>query len=367
MDWAALQLRRFEYSFPDLPAVPTADPPPVKPHPSTPPPRCSLDVVCYGVSTEQLLCLTHSSHPSFSSHCYTGLQTYSGAEVLARLLLRRPQVLQRGRAVLEMGCGIGLTGVAAAHCMNQQSPLTADALPPLLLLTDGEEDAVRLTRCNVAINLLSSQPQRPTVDESTALHFLQSTLATSTQLVPPPVSSPSSSSASLSVHALSARWDAAGVSVVQSYCGRALSRPARFDVVYGTDLFYSRTAVDAILDFALPLLSDSGVLLLAHTPRLAELHATLRSACQRRSLTIRYVQPSAFLTKAEELDRGWTQVEVVLIAASRAWEALQQSADWRWAAFDAVGQVERQQAEEERRDADDSLVLSMLAVSAEDL
>ena len=100
MDWAAPQLRRFDFSFPDaLPAIPAPDPPPVKPHAES---RRSLDVVCYGVPSAALLSLTRSSHPLFLSHCYTGLQTYSGAELMARIILARPQILRSSRAVLEM-------------------------------------------------------------------------------------------------------------------------------------------------------------------------------------------------------------------------------------------------------------------------
>ena len=150
MDWEAPQLRRFEFNFPAavLPDVPTAGPPPTAPHSASH--GRSLDVVCYGASTEQLLSLTRSSHPSFGSHCYTGLQTYSGSEVLALLLLRRPQIVQRGRNVLEIGCGIGLTGCMAAHCMSQQPAVSQ---PPLLVLTDGEEDAVQLARCKRSAQL----------------------------------------------------------------------------------------------------------------------------------------------------------------------------------------------------------------------
>jgi hypothetical protein len=37
-----------------------------------------MRVTCYGASIHQLLSLTRLSHPSFSSHCYTGLQVSVG-------------------------------------------------------------------------------------------------------------------------------------------------------------------------------------------------------------------------------------------------------------------------------------------------
>ena len=359
MDWASPDLRRFDFTFPDLPS---ADQPPVTPLAA--PPR-SFDVVCYGVSSEKLLSLTHSSHPLFSGHCYTGLQTYSGAEVLARLMLRWPAVLQGGRAVMEVGCGIGLTGVVAAHCMSRQTTSVTDSdLAPLLLLTDGEDDAVRLARCNLAINLASAdQP----ADESTALTFLRSPLALSAQLAPPLGHSVDSTPVTPSIHVLSARWCAAGVSAVSSYCQCALRRPARFDVVFGADLLYARTAVSQLLDFAVPLLSDTGIILLAHTPRIAQLHSDMRAACRQRALTVRYVNQAAVVSPAEERERGWTQVEVAVIAADRGWQTLRQSADWQWAEFDEVGRVEQQLAEEAYNESDDCLVLGALAVSSDDL
>lgn len=374
MNWAAPRLRRFEFSFPAcLPDVPTADPPPVESPPHADvlqSSHSSLDVVCYGASSDELLSLTRSSHPLFGSHCYTGLQTYSGAEVLARLMLRRPRIVQQSRAVLEIGCGIGLTGVVAAHCMNQQwqqSLTSAHAHPPLLVLTDGEEDAVRLTRCNLHLHLTrpTQQQQQQQASEAAALQFLTSPIASSAQLTPPPPST--TADAALSLHALSARWDDSGVAAISSYCESALGRPARFDVVYGTDLFYARTAADDILHFATPLLSDAGIIILVHTPRVPELHASLRAACKRHSLTVRYLNPSSFIGRAEEVERGWTQVEVAVIAAEKAWDALLRSDDWHWAEFENEGRVERQLAEHERDEADDNRALSGLDVSADDL
>ena len=373
MDWAAPQLRRFDYSFPDLPDVPTAEPPPTHPPAAVVPPgERSFAVVCYGASSESLLRLTRTSHPLYDSRCFTGLQTYSGAEVLSRLFLRQPQLLQRGRAVLEVGCGIGLLGAVLARCMRQPSDDSAPprTLPqPLLVLTDGEEDAVRLTRCNVACSLFGERP----LDEATVLRLLTSPLAHSPQLAPP-TAWPSSRALSyavdaVSVHALHARWDASGVSAVSSYCEQALRRPAcRFDVICGTDLLYGRTAIDDILEFAVPLLHDTGVLLLAHTPRVAQLHSLIRSACQQRALTARYVRHSAFVSDAEERDRGWAHVEVLVCATDKAWSALQQSEEWQWAEVDDVSRVERELEEEESHCADDGrLVLDSISGFADDL
>ena len=241
----------------------------------------------------------------------------------------------------------------------------ADSHPPLLVLTDGEEDAVRLARCNVHISRSGQRGEQRSVDESAALQFLSSPLALSAQIATPPLSPPPS--APLSVHALPACWDASGVSAVRSYCDTQLARPARFDLLYGTDLFYARTAVDDVLQFAIPLLSDAGILILAHTPRVPQLHASLRAACKRHSLTIRYVKPATFISRAEEVERGWTQVEVAVLAAEKAWAALLQSADWQWAEFEDEGRVERQLAEDDMKDADDSGALGALGVCAEDL
>ena len=372
MDWAAPQLRRFDFRFPPFPAVtvPTAEPPDHAQSAHTSP-HCSFDVVCYGASSSTVLSLTHTSHPLFRTHCYTGLQAYSGAEVLARMIVRQPQVLQRGRAVLEIGCGIGLTGVVAARCMSQPAlHSTTATAQPLLVLTDGEDDAVRLTRCNLTINLLGQQQP----DEPTALHFLQSSLAMSaevalsTRCAPSLCRSPSQPelSPAVSVHAVAARWDAVGASSISSYCERAVGRPVRFDVIYGTDLIYAKTSIADILSFALQLLSDTGILLLAHTPRIAQLHSMMRSECRQRALTIKYVR-SALISRAEEVERGWTQVELLIITTDSGWEALQNSVDWQWAEFEDVGRVERQLAEVEREYADDSLALSALTVSADDL
>ena len=237
----------------------------------------------------------------------------------------------------------------------------------------------RRTRCNWrAANVqLNWRSEQQPVDEAAALQFLSSPLAHSAQItLPPPVTPPSapshtaSPSVPLSVHALSARWDASGASLVASYCETTVGHPVRFDLLYGTDLFYARTAVDDVLRFALPLLADSGVLMLAHTPRIAQLHDELRSACKQRSLTLRYLNTATSISRAEEVERGWTQVEIALIthtAPTAAVDELTQSDDWQWAMFESEGRVERQQADEERMDADDSVAFSALGISADDL
>ena len=80
---------------------------------------------------------------------------YSGAEVLSLLFLRHPSLVRRS-AVLEVGAGIGLAAIAAATAMRgeeetQEREETA-ASRGLLCVTDGEEDAVQLSRVNLHLH-----------------------------------------------------------------------------------------------------------------------------------------------------------------------------------------------------------------------
>ena len=270
-------------------------------------------------SSAAILSLTRRSHPSFGLRCFTGLQVYSGAEVLSSLFLRRPAVLRSGaRDVLELGCGIGLAGVAAARALRPTQRLA---------LTDGETDAIRLAALNVRDN----------------------------------------ANPNITVTAQCAEWSEGGAAALSSALALCWQPSPAFSAVFGSDLFYARTSVSALLRFALTFLAPGGHVVLAHTPRRARLHEELRSEAARAGLCMGYVPLLDFLSAHELSARGWSAVEVAVLAREADWPAVQRAA-YGWATLSAASDRERADSEESARlREDDAAALRALGLEQSDL
>ena len=268
-----------------------------------------LTVRCRCLSSAALLSLTRVAHPLYGRRCWTGLQVYGGAEVLSRLFLRRPQLL-RGRAVMELGCGIGLTAIAALHAMEEGGGKGEEgSAGGCLVVTDGEEDAVALARLNLA---------RRMGTEEEAVRW-------SGPAPPASLSSPSLPR----VSCVRAEWSEGGAAALSSFL-RSSSLPGSFPLIYGSDLLYARISLSALLSFAVAFLSSSsttggcaGQLLLCHTPRLPDTHRRLRREAEALGLAMAHLPLSCFLTAAEVRERGWANIDLSVLHRAEDWQAVQ--------------------------------------------
>jgi len=75
--------------------------------------------------------LTIQEHTSIVSGGTTGLATWEGGLALSEWCLHNPSLL-RGRHVLELGCGLGLTGLCVSLCCHPQSYTLTDHHPAVL-------------------------------------------------------------------------------------------------------------------------------------------------------------------------------------------------------------------------------------------
>jgi predicted nicotinamide N-methyase len=73
-------------------------------------------------------------------------ELWTSAIILAQHILGDPEV--RGKSVLELGCGLGLAGIAAARAGAE------------VTMTDYDEDALLFARWNAAVNLDASAAER---------------------------------------------------------------------------------------------------------------------------------------------------------------------------------------------------------------
>ncbi len=129
-------------------------------------------------------------------------EVWASAPVLAGHLRRRPGLA--GKAILELGCGLGLAGIAAA-----QAGAT-------VVMTDYEEDALAFARFNALVNLDAEQRSR------------------------------------VSFRCMD--WRDAG-------------NPGEFDVIVGADIVYERANFEPLLSLAARLLNPGGVFLITDPQR----------------------------------------------------------------------------------------------------
>ena len=288
-----------------------------------------LSVRCWVVSSAALLSLTRRSHPSYARRCWTGLAVYGGAEVLALLFLRRPQLL-RGRAALELGCGIGLAAIAAVQAMQGEEEGGGEergkaSTAGCVVATDGEEDAVALARLNLARHIAGKEAEgrrRSDGGQDPIASPLSSPALHCAHLRPPSLSSPGLPS----VSCVRAVWSEVGAAELAGFLASS-SLPRSFALLYGSDLLYSRTSIPALLKFAQAFLSSSSSssdrgggcgcaaaqLLLCHSPRVADLPRLLRCEAAALGLCVLYLPLRSFLAAAEVRERGWAAIDLAVL------------------------------------------------------
>ncbi|XP_037073906.1 protein-lysine N-methyltransferase EEF2KMT-like [Pollicipes pollicipes] len=91
----------------------------------------------------------------------TGLRTWQAGKALLDWYLLRPEAIQ-GRRVLELGAGLGLTGLALCRTCS----------PASYHVTDGHPLVVEMLKYNVLKNLELAEDDLPVVDESACAAFV---------------------------------------------------------------------------------------------------------------------------------------------------------------------------------------------------
>ena len=217
-----------------------------------------LDLLIRVRRADAVLALTHSSSESFTAVDATGFTFYSGAIIAAKLLRRCPLLLTM--YICELGCGVG---VFAATAQRLADELDAQCR---VVASDGEAEAVAITEHNIDAN--RTRTDRPRGVSTTV-----------------------------------ARWESAP---------SLLS--CDFDLVIGTDLIYARTDINALIRFAVQLIHHDGCIILIHTPRVENTHATLVTAVRAARCDIRYLNIQRVAERKDIDSFCWHNVDVAIIA-----------------------------------------------------
>jgi predicted nicotinamide N-methyase len=240
------------------------------------------DFILSELSTPELLFVCSSQHPSFSSHCFTGLQTWSGTEVLCRLLISRPQLVIDSH-VIELGAGTGMNSILAA-CINQR----VNSQQFQLISTDGEPESLELIKRNFSRNFTSPFVDRLKVE---SFNF--------------------------------------GISCAKSI---KFKSPGR-SLIIGSELIYQRVDINALVNSIAALLnaqqyesvsSFTGFCVLVHTARQAESQEKMRSAAFHHSCIVKFAPLTNFLSEQFIQERFWGNLECVWIYREKEAQAVEQ-------------------------------------------
>jgi predicted nicotinamide N-methyase len=210
-----------------------------------------------------LCSLANKQH--FKEHCFTGLHINPAAQVMARFIIAHWDFIRTSK-IVELGCGIGLTGLVAA----EMSRVLGNGVERFVL-TDGEEKTVELGRAN-----LSRQAD-----------------------------------ANISFEQMF--WEKKAVEDLL----RAESSEG-FDIVLGADLIYSRVDLAALIKTSKALLGETRVsrnkiIVFIFLPRVAEFPEQIREACSRGGLSVHYGRIESFLTEKIVMERYWHNIEFCIM------------------------------------------------------
>lgn len=262
-----------------------------------------------------------------SGKCSTGLRVYEGAQVLAAFLFQYLKVLvgplphqssNESVIVIELGCGCGLAGFCAAHCMKEKRDIIK------IIFTDASSECLSLVRSsgvlqgivieaglerNHSMQLTSPEERR------SRLHGITFPLVWGEESQVP------------NLHEMLSRFffDSS-----QSSYKDILGISTRVPLILGSDLMYYRVDVDHLVSTVARLLTQfssktdldnsntynndiPGLAVLSHFMRMSNGRKQLWSSCQFFGLGIVSVNLSAFLDPSVVLSRGWGGLEVVLM------------------------------------------------------
>lgn len=102
---------------------------------------------------------------------HVGQLLWPAAVILSRWIAAHRAVLQRGRRVLEIGSGPGLTGIVAGLCMASARDSTGAAAAAPVVLSDFEPFVLRNLRYNAALNAAAASPAAAGAPDGASPHF----------------------------------------------------------------------------------------------------------------------------------------------------------------------------------------------------
>lgn len=284
---------------------------------------CATPLEHYRRTTKNKKSTSQAVDEADANVCSTGLRVYEGAQVLSAFLCQyglalSPLTLPRGtvsteamssdnqrraphleqptpereqaRLVVELGCGCGLAGFTASTLFLDPE---GAANSVTTVFTDGSEECLRLVRRTGQWNHL------PVADGCSA--------DTESAVASPRVTFP-------------LVWSEDGVQTLRKEFKRVFARAPKVSLVLGSDIMYYRVDVRALMATVKRLLLEgdlsqdsSGFCVLSHVMRIPDGRKEL--ALQARSLGfgLAKVPVEAFLSKQVILERGWGDLETVIL------------------------------------------------------
>lgn len=230
---------------------------------------------------------------------YTGLRLYAGAHVAIRFLVSFPKLLE-GKAVIEIGSGIGAVGLITFKCVNMKK----------LVLSDAEESALSLCRRNV--EQIFNQPSKD--GDKNFNRLLTNQIPITCEVL---------------------RWTSEG-EYVRTFINRANSG-AFFDVVIGCELMYYRTNVIELLSTVLNLLGGStGIFMHAHLFRKYEQPQQMIDFLSSHDWITFQVPPKSFISAKELADHPeWYRVHSLISGPRVLLDHMYQTIGTDWVPFSA--------------------------------
>eukprot|EP00475_Leptophrys_vorax_P010309 TRINITY_DN16937_c0_g1_i1.p1 TRINITY_DN16937_c0_g1~~TRINITY_DN16937_c0_g1_i1.p1 ORF type:complete len:343 (+),score=98.04 TRINITY_DN16937_c0_g1_i1:47-1075(+) len=230
------------------------------------------------------LCSLEDRH-TFNQHCFTGMHINPAAQVMARFIIAHWDWIKHSH-VVELGSGVGLSGLIAAQLLSQSSgahfastshgdDCASEMAKPsssLFVMTDGEQAAVELGRKN-----LSSMRRQSKHANAVSFHQLL--------------------------------WDIPSVHELLANCNQV---EEGFDIVLGADLIYARVDIHQLIRTARALLGSGGSkksIVFIFLPRVAEFPEQLRQACEHEGLQVKYGRINSFLTEKFVYEKFWHNIE----------------------------------------------------------
>lgn len=271
-----------------------------------------------------------------SEKCSTGLRVYEGAQVLAAFLFQylkilmgpppHPSVAERV-GILELGCGCGLAGFCAAHCLQDAGErinvIFTDASPECLEL-------VRLSGSLQGISVETALGSEPSIhctsapEKRTTVHGITFPLVWGDKK---------------QVRKLSDRLSTLPLHSRLSCDTGCAHDNVRLPLILGSDIMYFRVDVHRLVSTIAALFAEfsakevfnrtsvgkegiPSLAVLSHFMRIPNGRQQLWNSCQASGLGIVRVNLAAFLDLDVVLSRGWGGLEVVLVFPKSRGEVL---------------------------------------------
>ena len=171
------------------------------------------------------------------------LRVYTGSHVLIRFLTSaQGKLLTNNCDIIELGCGTGVVGIVGTVDAFAENNMRS------LLLTDGNPQAIQLTRSNIDYFFPNiDQHENITIIHDHALdsHQVSTSPDTSTTTIPLSTVTATSTSTSTKIKCTEYLWSRSA-QVATSLC-TYFNNNQPFDIVLGCELMYYRTDIELLL------------------------------------------------------------------------------------------------------------------------